>query len=64
MSKKSISVKLIGKQNGYYKIAFPNLKIPVGVDKNLYQKMKDSMEYEFIGDENNGKVSRVEKEKY
>lgn len=49
MRKKSINVKLVGKQNGYYKIAFPNLKIPVGVDENLYQKMRQSKEYQFTG---------------
>ena len=45
METKPISVKLIGKKNGYYQIAFPNLEIPVEVDETLYHKMKDSPLY-------------------
>lgn len=63
MRKKSIKVKLVGKQNGYYKIAFPNLKIPVGVDENLYQKMRLSKEYQFKGAEvKSGIANTMERE--
>ncbi|SHJ81329.1 hypothetical protein SAMN04487911_14016 [Arenibacter nanhaiticus] len=48
MNKKQIMVKLLGKEKGYYKIAFPNLKIPVEVDENLYRKMRHSREFQFF----------------
>jgi len=51
MNEKPMKVKLVGKDKNYYKIAFPNLKIPVEVDENLYRKMRKSPEYKFLDEE-------------
>ena len=59
MNKKPIRVKLVGKQKDHYKIAFPNLKIPVEVDENLYRKMLHSPEYQFLGSSSIKTSSRV-----
>ena len=47
MKKKPVKVRLIEKNGDSYQIQFPNLKIPVTVDENLYNKMLHSTEYEF-----------------
>lgn len=47
MKKKPVKVRLIGKNGKSYQIRFPNLKIPVTVNENLYFKMLHSKEYEF-----------------
>ncbi len=47
MKKKPVKVRLIEKNGNSYQIQFPNLKIPVTVDENLYNKMLHSTEYEF-----------------
>ena len=47
MKKKPVKVRLIEKNGDSYQIQFPNLKIPVTVDENLYTKMLHSKEYEF-----------------
>lgn len=48
MKKKPVKVSLIGKGNdNYYQIKFPNLKIPVNVNEELYQKMLHSNQYDF-----------------
>jgi hypothetical protein len=49
MEKKPIAVKLIGKNQEYYQIQFPNLKIPVEVNGDLYHRMRKSEQYQFIG---------------
>lgn len=49
MEKKPVTVKCIGKDQGYYHIQFPKLSIPVQVDENLYQKMLKSEHYYFVG---------------
>lgn len=46
MEKTPITVKLIGKNQEYYQIQFPNLQIPVQVNDDLYKK---SEQYQFIG---------------
>jgi len=61
MDKKSIRVKLIGKQKGYYKIAFSNFTIPVEVDENLYRGMKHSPDYHFLGHLNSKQVHVLQK---
>lgn len=48
MEKKPVEVKLIGKENKYYLIEFPNLKVPVKVNQNLFSKMMHSQEYLFL----------------
>jgi hypothetical protein len=47
MEKKPVNVKCIGKKGTHYLIKFPNLKIPVSVNKNLYNKMLLSPQYQF-----------------
>lgn len=47
MKKRPVKVRLIGKKGNFYQIQFPNLKIPVTVDENLYNKMIQSTAYEF-----------------
>lgn len=47
MKNSPIKVKLIEKKGNSYLIQFPNLKIPVTVNDNLYQKMLHSTMYEF-----------------
>lgn len=47
MKKKPVKVKLIEKKGNSYQIRFPNLKVPVTVDENLYNKMLHSTAYEF-----------------
>jgi hypothetical protein len=48
MEKSPIKVKLIGKNQEYYQIQFPNLQIPVQVNYDLYNRMKNSEQYRFI----------------
>jgi len=52
MEKGPINVQLIGKENGYYLIKFPNLKVPVKVNHNLLTKMKHSSDYMFLETKN------------
>lgn len=48
MEKEPVKVSLVGKgENNFYKIKFPNLKIPVNVNEELYRKMLHSHLYEF-----------------
>ncbi len=47
MRKEPVKVKLIGKKGNSFEIQFPNLKIPVKVDENIYNKMLHSSEYDF-----------------
>lgn len=60
MNKQPIRVKLVGRQKDYYKIAFPNLKVPVEVDENLYRKMLHSTEYQFLSGSNIMPLSKVQ----
>lgn len=49
MKKEPVKVSLIGKRDdNYYKIKFPNLQIPVNVNEELYLKMLQSSQYEFV----------------
>ena len=49
MKNKPVKVSLIGKgDDNLYKIKFPNLRIPVNVNEELYRKMLHSSEYEFV----------------
>lgn len=48
MKKEPVKVSLIGKENETYCIGFPNLKIPVKVNEELYLKMLHSSQYEFV----------------
>lgn len=50
MEKTPIQVRLVGRHEGFYNIQFPNLKIPVQVNDDLYERMLKSCEYRFIGD--------------
>jgi hypothetical protein len=47
MEKKPVKVQLVGTKNQYYFIKFPDLKVPVKVNENLYNKMLHSNTYEF-----------------
>ncbi|MFL1011341.1 hypothetical protein [Flavisericum labens] len=47
MEKEPTEVHLIGKEGDDYLIQFPNLKVPVKVNNNLYIKMKHSRDYVF-----------------
>ncbi len=49
MKKEPVKVSLIERGNdNLYKIKFPNLKIPVEVNEELYQKMLHSNQYRFV----------------
>lgn len=48
MEQKPVKVDFIGNEGKNYLIKFPNLKIPVSVNKNLYLKMLNSNMYEFV----------------
>lgn len=48
MEQTPVKVNFIGKEGSKYLIKFPDLKIPVSVNKNLYQKMRNSAMYEFM----------------
>ncbi|SEQ97478.1 hypothetical protein SAMN05421824_2722 [Hyunsoonleella jejuensis] len=48
MEHPSVKVNFIGKEGNKYLIKFPDLKIPVSVNKNLYVKMLNSDMYEFM----------------
>ena len=48
MKQSAVKVNLIGKEGKNYLIKFPDLKIPVSVNKNLYLKMLHSNLYEFM----------------
>lgn len=50
MERKPVKVQLIKKEGTKYYIKFPNLKIPVLVNKNLYNKMLHSNDYQFYND--------------
>lgn len=50
MEKTPIQVRLVGKQQDFYNIQFPNLQIPVQVNDDLYKRMLKSREYKFVGD--------------
>ena len=52
MEKTPVNVKLVGKEKQNYLIKFPNLKVPVKVNHDLYLKMKDSNSYVFTKIEN------------
>lgn len=43
-----VKVNFIGKEGNMFLIKFPDLKIPVSVNKNLYIKMLNSDMYEFM----------------
>ncbi|GAA4269583.1 hypothetical protein [Hyunsoonleella aestuarii] len=47
MNERPLQVNFAGKEGDFYLIKFPNLKIPVSVNENLFQKMKHSKEYTF-----------------
>ena len=53
MERAPIKVQCIGRENGYYLIKFPNLKVPVKVNYNLYSKMKHSSNYVFLKTQQN-----------
>lgn len=48
MEQTPVKVNFMGKEGSKYLIKFPDLKIPVTVNKNLYQKMLNSTMYEFM----------------
>ena len=48
MEKAPIQVRVVGKNQEFYKIQFPNLPIPVQVNDDLYQRMLKSKQYNFI----------------
>ncbi|AYN68246.1 hypothetical protein D1013_13100 [Euzebyella marina] len=49
MKNKPVKVSLIGKSaDNTYQIQFPNLKVPVNVNEDLYRRMKHSSRYEFV----------------
>ncbi|MFD2726390.1 hypothetical protein [Hyunsoonleella rubra] len=48
MEEQPTKVSLVGTEGNYFLIKFPNLKIPVSVNKNLYEKMRNSPLYEFM----------------
>lgn len=48
MRKEPVKVSLIGKENGTYSIGFPNVRVPVKVNEELYLKMLHSSQYEFV----------------
>jgi hypothetical protein len=50
MERKPVKVQLIKKEGTQYQIKFPNLKIPVTVNHNLYCKMLHSKDYQFSTD--------------
>ncbi|WP_136481440.1 hypothetical protein [Cognatitamlana onchidii] len=52
MKNSPVNVKLVGKEKQHYLIKFPNLKVPVKVNQNLYLKMKHSKTYVFSKLEN------------
>lgn len=47
MNKEPIKVRIVGKEGDFYQIQFPNLKIPVTVNEQLYNKMLYSSDYQF-----------------
>lgn len=47
MKDEPVKVKFIKKEDEKYLIKFPHLKIPVSVNYNLYQKMRNSNLYKF-----------------
>lgn len=47
MEEQPTKVSLVGTEGNYFLIKFPNLKIPVSVNKNLYEKMRNSPLYQF-----------------
>jgi len=47
MKNKPIKVKLINQEGNVYHIKFPNLEVPVKVNKHLYRKMLYSPDYQF-----------------
>ncbi len=47
MKKEPIKVKIVSQNEGVYQIQFPNLKIPVKVNENLFCKMLHSPDYQF-----------------
>jgi hypothetical protein len=58
MRKEPVKISLIKKENeDTFSIRFPNLKIPVIVNGELYQKMLHSNQYEFV-DNNKSVVKR------
>ncbi|ALJ04651.1 hypothetical protein APS56_05665 [Pseudalgibacter alginicilyticus] len=52
MERQPVKVQLIKKVGNHYHIKFPNLKIPVTVNKQLYHKMRHSSAYHFNSDKN------------
>ena len=47
MENKPIHVQLVGREKESFLIKFPNLKVPVKVNQNLFTKMKHSQTYVF-----------------
>ncbi|WP_299129856.1 hypothetical protein [uncultured Winogradskyella sp.] len=47
MKKAPIKVRLVNQEGNIYQIKFPNLKVPVTVNKDLYYKMLRSEDYQF-----------------
>lgn len=47
MEEQPTKVSLVGTEGNHFLIKFPNLKIPVSVNKNLYEKMLNSPMYQF-----------------
>lgn len=48
MEETPIKINFISKEGDKYLIKFPDLKIPVSVNKDLYLKMLNSNMYEFM----------------
>lgn len=58
MKNKPVKVSLLGKgDDNVYKIQFPNLRIPVNVNEELYNKMLHSSQYEFVNQKMEGSVN-------
>lgn len=54
-----IQLKLIGIENGMYKLKYPNLKIPIEVNKELYERFCQSREYRITDLRKTGTKHRV-----
>ena len=49
MKKKRTKVFVLGKDKLGYKLKLPYLKIPIVVNRYIYDKMLSSKEYQFLG---------------
>lgn len=49
MKKKRTKVFVLGKDKSGYKLKLPYLKIPIIVNRYIYDKMLNSIEFQFLG---------------